>query len=225
MMPYVMYHVNSLFDGTNRDESEKTILWLLEVLTIRNCDYIQAHPEAPKLYDSGVVYEVPAQMLNRPSESAIRKLARFLKDNFDSDEETIDMVSSILRGIEIFRDIPAIIAKKRIDCDNLACWRSAELRIAGIKATPMITWRETPGGTTYHALVRWPDGTSEDPSILLGMGGESKARERAEERRKNRERFDNFVAAARQLCAVGDATPVEMSKKIANFGLLPQVGW
>jgi hypothetical protein len=60
------------------------------------------------------------------------------------------------------------------------------------------------GGTTYHALVSWPPDrrggyrTSEDPSLLLGMGGADRAADRAEEIRKNAERC-NMARAARGL--------------------------
>ncbi len=88
------------------------------------------------------------------------------------------------------------------NCDNVASWRVAELRQAGIQARPWMTKRTRPdGGTTYHALVQWPPfgagnlgneskWTSEDPSLLLGMGGASRTAERAEEIRKNKERCE-----------------------------------
>ena len=106
------------------------------------------------------------------------------------------------------------------NCDNLSCWRAAELRQAGIKAAPYMTSRtRLDGGTTYHALVVWPslrdlvrDGvlteeairgrddvdfqTTEDPSLLLGMGGDRRSYDRAEELRKNQERCDLLRASA-----------------------------
>lgn len=83
------------------------------------------------------------------------------------------------------------------NCDNVACWRVAELRQAGIPARPYMTNRTRPdGGTTYHALVLWPPipgvpyETSEDPSLLLGMGGPSRKPDRDLEIQKNQERCD-----------------------------------
>ncbi len=83
------------------------------------------------------------------------------------------------------------------NCDNLATWRVAELRQAGIPARPYMTNRTRPdGGTTYHALVLWPPipgvpyETSEDPSLLLGMGGPSRKPDRDLEIQKNQERCD-----------------------------------
>jgi hypothetical protein len=85
------------------------------------------------------------------------------------------------------------------NCDNVATWRAAELRQAGIPANPYMTNRVRPdGGTTYHVLVQWPPmtwcpyPTLEDPSLLLGMGGAERAADRAEEIRKNAERCDNI---------------------------------
>jgi hypothetical protein len=83
------------------------------------------------------------------------------------------------------------------NCDNVATWRAAELRQNDIAASPFITWRKRPdGGYTYHVLVRWPDNTLEDPSLLLGMSQPERAADRDEEIRKNNERIDMVKAAA-----------------------------
>ncbi len=111
------------------------------------------------------------------------------------------------------------------NCDNLACFRVAELRCGGIEAVPYIIWRETGRGTTYHALLRWPDGSSEDPSLILGMGGAAREADRTEEKRKNRERYDNMIAMARELCNSNLTTPIEVGKRIDALGLLPTGGW
>lgn len=53
------------------------------------------------------------------------------------------------------------------DCEDLAAARVAELRVkAGIKAVPWLKKK----GKIWHVLVRYPDGTLEDPSRKLGMG-------------------------------------------------------
>lgn len=97
-------------------------------------------------------------------------------------------------GIEHFRDIGRIIDNGGGDCDNVACWRAAELREMGIDARPFITWRKrADGGTTYHVVVLYGNGTHEDPSLLLGMGGDAKAEDRAEEERKLGERTAEFM--------------------------------
>jgi hypothetical protein len=82
------------------------------------------------------------------------------------------------------------------NCDNVASWRAAELRELGINARPYITWRQrADGGYTYHVIVWYPDGTHEDSSLLLGMGGAERAADRAEEERKLGERAGNYVKA------------------------------
>ena len=76
-------------------------------------------------------------------------------------------------GEENWQDIPHLIENGEGDCEDLACWRIAELRhVGGIKAHPFISWRELGGGLRYHALVRHPSGDIEDPSLALGMHGE-----------------------------------------------------
>jgi hypothetical protein len=72
---------------------------------------------------------------------------------------------------EIWKDIPHIIVDRDGDCEDLACWRVAELRLAGINARPYIKWRIVGGQDRMHALCLWPDGRVEDPSKALGMNG------------------------------------------------------
>jgi len=50
------------------------------------------------------------------------------------------------------------------DCEDLAAWRVAELRCAGEEASVRIV-RTSRG--TFHAIVRYSDGTIEDPSRIL----------------------------------------------------------
>lgn len=73
------------------------------------------------------------------------------------------------------------------NCEDLACWRTAELRESGIKAKPFAKWRLKPDGSyAYHALTLLPDGRLEDPSLVLGMGNEPEfARLRMAERYKD----------------------------------------
>lgn len=56
------------------------------------------------------------------------------------------------------------------DCEDLASWRAAELRVSGedVRATPVLK-RVRPG--LMHCLVRRGDGSLEDPSRRLGMKG------------------------------------------------------
>ena len=89
-------------------------------------------------------------------------------------------------GQEIWPDIPSILEQVRgvntvgkykglsADCEDLACWRTAELReVDRIKAKPFAKWRHGKTGEyRYHALTLLPDGRLEDPSLTLGMGRE-----------------------------------------------------
>lgn len=54
------------------------------------------------------------------------------------------------------------------DCEDLAAWRAAELRLQGIAARAT-AYRAK--GRMWHAVVLYPDGTIEDPSKALGMRG------------------------------------------------------
>lgn len=74
-------------------------------------------------------------------------------------------------GQEDWQDIPTCLQMRVGDCEDLACWRAAELQVRfGIKAHPTFIWKLRPnGGYLYHIQVKWPDGKIEDPSRRLGM--------------------------------------------------------
>ena len=72
---------------------------------------------------------------------------------------------------EIWKDIFNILKDGNGDCEDLACWRIAELQLAGISARPYIKWRKVGGTWIYHALCWTPGNKIEDPSLALGMQG------------------------------------------------------
>jgi hypothetical protein len=87
--------------------------------------------------------------------------------------ETPDLYTSGVRyrtqplGIERFKPIPLILAQRNADCDQLAPWRAAELRVRhGIKAMPEV---KQMGKALFHVFVRLPNGQAEDVSAHLGM--------------------------------------------------------
>ena len=73
------------------------------------------------------------------------------------------------RGWEIWQDIPTALKTGVADCEDLSAWRSAEYRRRGVDAWPLLYGRWSPGGWQYHVIVALPDGTYEDPSVVLGM--------------------------------------------------------
>jgi len=199
MLRHVLFDMSLFADEAERENSQKRVLWLLEALTCCNQLYLQQHPETPLIYHSGIKYTQPAQFekTNVPEVATIRDYLTS-KGAPQRVLDALDALYNIVGGGEIFREIPRIIQNGGGDCDNVASWRCAELRELGINACPFITWRErSDGGMTYHVIVRWPDGSSEDPSLLLGMGGAARARDRAEEERKLAERLGNYVNALR----------------------------
>lgn len=60
---------------------------------------------------------------------------------------------------------PIVVMRKVADCEDLGCYRAAELRLQGIEAHARVK-RSSVG---YHIIVEYPDGTIEDPSRKLGM--------------------------------------------------------
>lgn len=98
-------------------------------------------------------------------------------------------------GTENWLDIPHIIEAGWGDCEDLACWRVAELRMKGETVGPYIRFRRVNGVYHFHALVlhyepikhskagppllrresgkRFRPVAVEDPSLRLGMGWEA----------------------------------------------------
>lgn len=77
-------------------------------------------------------------------------------------------------GRDEWQDIPDTLERRSGDCEDLACYRVAELRFWGIAARPKVSVQELPDSrgrpvTTYHITVLHPDGREEDPSRILGM--------------------------------------------------------
>jgi Transglutaminase-like superfamily len=63
--------------------------------------------------------------------------------------------------------LPSQTMRRRYgDCKDVAAWRAAELRQLGIPARMGIIPSERHPGS-FHAIVRWPDGTLEDPSAVI----------------------------------------------------------
>lgn len=195
MLRYILVDTMMFSPADDPRQTEKDLCWWLEALTQRNQDYLRQRPGTPMLYKSGVIWEAPKQFEGECQEVHIMRKALGGASGQRDVRKILDKMQDVFGG-EHFCDIGRILELGAIDCDGLACWRAAELRQAGIKASPYMTSRRRlDGGTTYHALVRWPPlgeshETSEDPSLLLGMHQPQRAGDRAEEIRKNQERCD-----------------------------------
>jgi len=67
-------------------------------------------------------------------------------------------------GTENWRSAKEVYKKGYGDCEDLACYRVAELQEKGVKAE--LALKKT-GKKRWHAIVQLPDGTIEDPSKRL----------------------------------------------------------
>lgn len=74
-------------------------------------------------------------------------------------------------GREVWQGIAAASRAGLADCEDLACWLAAEYRARGVAARPVFYSRLRGGLLVYHIVTMLPDGTIEDPSRRLGMGG------------------------------------------------------
>lgn len=114
----------------------------LECLVALDRMYLRAFPHTTALYT-----------LHREG------VVRYLRD---ADAATQDTPPA-----ELWLTIPDAIRAGGADCKVLAAWRCAELRERGDRARCTLTRR----GTLWHVQVTRSDGTVEDPSRVLGMGG------------------------------------------------------
>lgn len=73
------------------------------------------------------------------------------------------------KGTEDWSGIKVLLRTKKGDCEDLGCWRVAELREKGEAAKPHVKFRNVEGFWHYHIQVERADGRIEDPSKLLGM--------------------------------------------------------
>lgn len=130
--------------------SDHALGCLLDCLTDIDCEQLVLYPNIPLLYQSGV---------------------RYFHDG--KDDPWMDVLSILAEHEFAMKEGNRAI----VDCEDLSCWRAAELRVKyGINANP--TWirrKRADGKQLVHIFVRLPDGTFEDPSRLLGMGGLSQA--------------------------------------------------
>lgn len=73
-------------------------------------------------------------------------------------------------GRDHWQDIPRTLELREGDCEDLACWRVAELRVRGLEyARPYVRHQILGSRVLYHVAVLRTDGAIEDPSKKLGM--------------------------------------------------------
>ena len=71
------------------------------------------------------------------------------------------------RGKEDWLAIPVLLYTREGDCEDLSCYRIAELRYRGVDARPNVIARKVRKGQwKAHARVLLPDGKIEDPSKI-----------------------------------------------------------
>lgn len=109
-------------------------------LMLEDIAWLANYPQTPGIYASGVKYV--------PEHPAF-------------DKKTLG---------EDWKTIPQLIVDGYGDCEDLAAWRAAELRVRGIPAIPIVKVRRLPNGGPWraHAVVSI-GGKIEDPSAKLGM--------------------------------------------------------
>ena len=75
----------------------------------------------------------------------------------------------VYKRTDVWDPIPALYGRQHGDCKSLTAARCAELRRSGVWCRPVFRFKDLLGGTMYHILIMFADGTWEDPSKILGM--------------------------------------------------------
>jgi hypothetical protein len=115
-----------------------------DVATMANAMYLQgAGPNFPRLYAGRIRYE---------------REPRGIGGRLGVD----------VSGEERFDSVPIVAARGWGDCDDLAPWRAAELRVSGEDPHARCAVVHV-GRNKWHIVVRRGDGSYEDPSAALGM--------------------------------------------------------
>lgn len=155
--------------------SERFLACLLWALIYANESYLLSHPNTPPLYSTGVRWKAETPTFRSACEGG--------------------------RGQEMFLGIAQVMRQGYADCEDLASWRTAEVRlgrggkrgVAPRKGHPKVTIcpppypmrsigpnvspgffsRRVGDSIVYHIVTCWPGGVFEDPSRVCGMGGES----------------------------------------------------
>ena len=228
-MPGIYLDFNLHFaDAEDREDSEDALIRLLGLTSRLNMMQLRKDPTTKPLYESGVIYTEPDQVVDRSRVTAARKrrLVALCQEMGLTPEEAL-MMLRVANGIEIFLDLNGVYRRGKGDCNELVPIRIAELWRNGIMASPYLTREPKPnekGGFSYHAVVWYPqDDTIEDPSLILGMGGPERAVERRLEIQKNADRRAAYVAAAGQLVDEG-ASPDSITPLIDSMGFVPRDG-
>ncbi len=73
-------------------------------------------------------------------------------------------------GTEEWKIIPECMRDGLADCEDLAAWLCAELRVKGVAAKPYLEFKRYGNFYLYHVMVKLPNGEVLDPSRRLGMG-------------------------------------------------------
>lgn len=76
------------------------------------------------------------------------------------------------RGHEEWQTAALLRRSRKGDCEDLACFRVAQLILRGERKARAVPIRTRAG---WHIVVRRADGTIEDPSKRLGMGRKQEA--------------------------------------------------
>lgn len=171
----VSFCTDAFSDPRTRAYSERVLGCLLWALVFANESYLITHKQFPMLYNAGMRWE---------AETPTPGLSKCPGGN----------------GQEKFFGVRQAYEAKAVDCEDLAMWRVAETRLGRgtekrgkpprpghpeptivpvpfpmrpiVGTRPAFYSRMTsPRVRMYHIVVAWPDGSFEDPSRELGMGG------------------------------------------------------
>lgn len=235
-MRHIHEEYGSLFDGSDAradggpTDSETYLLWKMEQVADENLKWLERHPDAPLLYDTNVVYDLPEQLKKPVSSAAKAQVAKILRRDGVS-QSKIRSTLDFLEGVETFYDTPRLYEEGLGDCNILVPTRIAELRRVGIPAEAVLVKKTAGGINYYHAQLQIPpmpgiaevngvpQPSIEDPSVILGMNGAGP--EMREEMRRNVERVQVMCGRAAAVLGVFGGNGPAIGARIQMCGFVP----
>lgn len=159
-MKQILFELGMFATDETRPASEAVLRKCLELLHTADLEWLKAHPETPKIYQARVRYV---------REPLGRELDKLLPPEVHAMLARFPMFKPWMMQTEIWKAIRYVMRDGFGDCEDLACWKAAELNMEGVPAFPDFSYRKVGRLSIYHIFVRLPGGRIEDPSKRLGM--------------------------------------------------------
>lgn len=169
----VTFCTDAFADDRTVPYSERFLACLLWALIFANESYLIVNPRTPTLYNAGVRWEAekPTGRSACPNGTGQEKFLGVRQVIADGKADCEDVASYRVADVRLGRATKRGLPPRTPHPKPVVCLPPYPMRSVGPAVMPAFYKRRTSYGWLYHIVVAWPDGTLEDPSRVLGMGG------------------------------------------------------